>query len=77
MAKITIYLPDSIERKARTAARRSKLSVSRWIAIEVSRTLDDRWPPEFLAAAGSCPDFPSLEELRAGYGPDVPREAFD
>jgi hypothetical protein len=77
MAKITIYLPDDIERKARTAARRNRTSVSRWVAAEVKRKLDDKWSPEFLAAAGSCPDFPSLEELRRGYGQDSPRESLD
>ena len=74
MAKLTIYLPDEIERKARRAARTSRVSVSRWIADEVKRRLHDRWSPAFLAAAGSCPDFPSLEELRRGYGEDAPRE---
>ncbi len=77
MAKMTIYLPDEIERKARRAARDQHVSVSRWLADEVKRSLDDRWPPEFLAAAGSCPDFPSVEELRSGYGKDAARECVD
>jgi hypothetical protein len=77
MAKLTIYLPDEVERKARKAAKENRTSVSRWIADEVKRKLDRSWPPEFLAAAGSCPDFPSLEELRKGHGPDAPREPFD
>jgi hypothetical protein len=77
MAKITIYLPDDVERKARRAARQSRLSISRWIAEGVKRNLGDTWPPEFLAALGSCPDFPSQEELRRGYGEDAPRERLD
>jgi hypothetical protein len=77
MAKITIYLPDDIERKARKAARQRKTSVSRWIAEGVKRNLDSEWPPEFLAALGSCPDFPSQEELRKGYGEDSPRKSLD
>ena len=77
MAKLTIYLPDDVERRARSAARRNRTSVSRWIADEVKRKLDRKWPPEFLAAAGACPDFPSLEELRSGYGQDASRESLD
>jgi hypothetical protein len=77
MAKITIYLPDEIERKARNVARKKRVSVSRWLADQVKRSLDDRWPPEFLEAAGSCRDFPDSAELRSGYGRDARRESFD
>ncbi|HKE26805.1 MAG TPA: hypothetical protein VKB88_30845 [Bryobacteraceae bacterium] len=77
MAKITIYLPDDVERKARKAAKRNRMSVSRWVAGEVKRQLDDSWAPEFLAAAGACPDFPDLVEIRGGYGQDAPRESLD
>lgn len=77
MARITIYLPDEIERKARSAAKRKRISVSRWVAEEVRHGLQDSWPAEFLAAAGSCPDFPELNELRRGYGKDAPRERLD
>ena len=68
MAKITIYLPDAIERKARQAAAQNHTTVSRWIADLVGQKVKSTWPPEFLKAAGSCPDFPGLEELRSGYG---------
>jgi hypothetical protein len=54
-----------------------KLSVSRWIAGQVSRSLNSAWPPEFLEAIGSCPDFPNQEELRRGFGEDAPRESLD
>lgn len=77
MARITIYLPDEIERKARSAAKQKHLSVSRWVAEEIRHKLRDSWPPEFLAAAGSCPDFPELSELRKGYGQDAPRARLD
>jgi hypothetical protein len=76
MAKMTIYLPDEIEHKARRAARERRISVSRWIADEVKRRLEDRWSPDFLAAAGSCPDFPGLDQLREGYGEDAARESL-
>ena len=76
MAQLTIYLPDEIESKAREAAKAKGQSVSRWIADQVLRDLDDRWPQSVLDAAGAIPDFPSLEEIRAGYGQDVPRESM-
>jgi len=74
MAQITIYLPDEVEKKARKAAKSDGKSVSRWIADQLVHELDNAWPKEVLEAAGSVPDFPDLDELRKGYGPDSPRE---
>jgi hypothetical protein len=73
MARITIYLPDTIENKARKAAKAKGKSVSRWIADQVVRTLQDTWPTGVLDAAGAFPEFPSLDEIRRGYGKDAPR----
>lgn len=77
MANITVYLPKDVEAKARKAARARKLTVNRWIAEEVSKAVNHEWPPEFLAAAGSCPDFPNLKDIRSGYGQDAPRRPLE
>lgn len=76
MAQLTIYLPDDVETKARRAAKAKGESVSRWIAEQVLQSLEDRWSQNVLDAAGAVPDFPSLEEIRAGYGQDTPRESI-
>ena len=77
MAQITIYLPDEIEAKARKAAKQRRTSVSRWIAEQVEEKLRSTWPEAVLKAFGAFPDFPAVEELRRGYGKDVPRESLD
>jgi muconolactone delta-isomerase len=74
MAQITIYLPDDIENKARKAAKARETSVSRWIAERVVDALQEVWPKGVLDAAGALPDFPDVEEIRAGYGKDSTRE---
>lgn len=74
MARITIYLNDDVERKVRKAAKSAKVSVSKWIADRVAQAAQDSWPVEFLELAGAFPDFPEAEDLRKGYGEDVPRE---
>ncbi len=64
MAQVTIYLDDAAERRVRAAARKSRVSVSRWVAELVeSRTRTD-WPPQARQLAGAWPDFPDLQELR-------------
>jgi hypothetical protein len=77
MAHLTIYLNDEVAKKARKAAKAARVSTSKWIASQVEKAVQTSLPPEFLAAAGSMPDFPTLEELRKGYGEDAPREIFD
>ena len=77
MAHLTIYLNDDVERRVRKAAKASKVSVSKWVADRVSKSVEASGPPEFLALAGAFPDFPDADDLRKGYGEDVPRESLD
>jgi len=77
VANLTIYLPDEVEQQVREAASASNVSVSKWVAERLSRSVETSLPTEFLALAGAFPDFPDLEELRRGYGEDVPRESLD
>ena len=73
MPRIAIYLPDDVEKLARKTARSNRMSVSRWIAEQVVSPLVDAWPESVLSAAGAVPDFPSLKEIRKGYGRDTHR----
>jgi hypothetical protein len=77
MAHLTIYLNDDVERRVRKAAKAAKISISKWVAERVSQSVETSWPPEFLALAGAFPDFPDADDLRKGYGEDVPRESLE
>ncbi len=74
MAQITIYLPDETELQARRAAKSARKSVSQWIAERIRKDLSEQWPQAVLDAAGALPDFPTVKQLRRGYGKDSPRE---
>lgn len=76
MAQITIYLPDDVETAARKAAKAKGESVSRWIAAQVVQNIQTSWPKGVLDAAGAIRDFPSVKEIRKGYGRDAPRESL-
>ena len=76
MAQITIYLPDEVESKARKTAKAKGTSVSRWIAEQVVHSIEGTWPKGVLEAAGALRDFPSLKEIRKGYGQDAHRESL-
>ena len=73
MAQVTLYLNDEAARRVKAAARKSRVSVSRWVAELVeSRTRTD-WPPEVRELAGAWPDFPDLQKIRSLTGKDHPR----
>ncbi len=70
MSQVTIYLDAFAVRRVKAAARKSNVSVSRWISELVeSRTRTD-WPPEVRELAGAWPDFPDLKKVRAPTGRD-------
>ena len=74
MPRITIYLRNDVEKLARKTARSKRMSVSRWIAEHVVSRAVGTWPKSVLNAAGAISDFPSLKEIRKGYGRDSRRE---
>lgn len=82
MGQVTIYVEDSALEAAKQAAEKSKVSVSQWFAkfaVEEKRRQTQDWDSFFAeidALGGSPDDFPSLEEIRAGEVPDLPREPW-
>ncbi len=73
MAQVTIYLDDDAARRVKAAARKSGVSVSRWVAELVENRTRTVWPAEARTLAGAWPDFPVLQELRRVTGKDQPR----
>ena len=78
MGQVTLSLDPETEAKMKTAARSAGVSQSRWVADLIRDKTATRWPESIvkLAGAWSDDDFPSLEEIRAGMGEDVPRESL-
>lgn len=74
MAHITLDIDDAIQSKLRDAAAQRKVSQSQFLADLILRATDDAWPAAVLALAGSVPDFPLAEELRASLPPDAVRD---
>jgi hypothetical protein len=73
MAQVTIYLDDAAERRVRAAARKSRVSVSRWVADLLESRMRTDWTPEAKELAGAWPDFPDLQEIRPVSGRDRSR----
>lgn len=73
MAQITLYLDDTLQARLKASAARQRMSQSQFVAQLIRQAVDDRWPDEVLTLAGSVPDFPALDELRAADAPDATR----
>jgi hypothetical protein len=76
MGKLTIYLDEHTEKRARKAARLEGVSLSKWIASVLRAKTATAWPKEVLDLEGARPDFPEIQELRRGALPDARREEF-
>ena len=82
MSQITIYTPDPIAVRAKTAAQQAHLSLSSWITQVITEATDPNldkapkgWPDDFWSMVGSWKDsdFPTTEQMRATDVPDLPR----
>ncbi len=84
MSQVTIYMDDEAIARAKAAAAAAKLSLSSWLAKLVKEQTPEvdanGWPVGFFenieANKHIWDDFPSLEEIRADMGTDLPRESF-
>ena len=65
------------QRDAAAALGVREETVSRWVAALITRHASSGPRPGVLAAIGAIPDFPSVEELRSGYGRETPREEME
>jgi hypothetical protein len=64
MAQVTIYLPDELEKQVKDEAKRSRQSVSAYIAALAARRLrSGRLPDQFAELYGSWKgEFPEIED---------------
>jgi hypothetical protein len=78
MGEIRLYLDNETEEKIEEAAKAAGVSPSRWVADLIREKTAKEWPAWVAELVGSWAenDFPSLEEIRAGLPPDLPRESF-
>jgi hypothetical protein len=76
MAQVMMYLDEETEQVMRKAAERAGLPYSRWVAGLIRAAARQTWPKDFLELAGSLPDAPVAEEIRATDAPDLQREPW-
>jgi hypothetical protein len=76
MGQITIDLDPESEEKAKAYAKMMDMPLNQWIADLIRKQVAEEWPDSVKELAGAWPDFPPLEEIRAGNGDDAGRESL-
>jgi hypothetical protein len=76
MSHVTLYFDRKTEALVRQAVKGSGLSLSKWIASQVTQKIRCAWPEQVRSLAGAWTDFPSAEELRRQAGKDTKRESL-
>jgi len=76
MSQVMVYLDEETEQVMRKAAQRAGLPYSRWVAGLIRAAARETWPEDFLKLAGSLPDAPLAEDIRATDAPDLPRDPW-
>jgi hypothetical protein len=76
MAQVTLYLDEQLHSRLREAAEQRKVSQSQFVAELIRKATMIEWSKQVQDLAGSAPDFPLADELRAGLLPDAARDGL-
>ncbi|MBN1962505.1 MAG: CopG family transcriptional regulator [Deltaproteobacteria bacterium] len=74
MGQVTIYLDKQSETILRKKAKRSNMSLSKWVAKVLKEKTNNLWSNEIKGLAGAWPDFEETQQLRNFISNDVKRE---
>ena len=74
MARLSIYVPDQLAGKLKTAAREQGVPLSRYIASQLTAAHADDWPAGYFEnACGFLKgDFPAIDALPAEPVAELP-----
>jgi hypothetical protein len=65
MPQLAIYIDDNLSKKLNKAIKVSGKSRSKWVADLIKAKLEDEWPEDFFALAGSWVGEETPEEIMA------------
>jgi len=74
MPQLTIYLDDSSLQRVKSAARRERRSVSRWVKEKLIRQFDQVWPDGYFDLLGSLADEVLERPTQPTFAADCKRE---
>lgn len=76
MPQVSLYMNDQVYARVRRAADMEQLSVSKWVARTVEKSLSEKWPNDFEDLFGSIGDETFAAPDRHAMVADAPRESL-
>jgi len=70
MPQISLYIDDATLTKLEKAARKQRISISKWVAQNIRSVLDPAYPADFAGLFGSIAD-------KSFARPDQPEPSLD
>lgn len=76
MPQISLYIDEATLKKIERAARKKRVSISKWVADQLRARLDAVYPPQFADLFGSIRDESFTRTDQADFTNDATREGF-
>jgi hypothetical protein len=74
MPQLSLYLDEDTLRIIETEAKKEHLSMSKWVARQIHRSLEEHWPDYYENLFGSITDETFRRPAQPAYDTDSPRE---
>ena len=74
MPQISLYIDEPTLKKVESAAKRQRLSISKWVAQQIRSKVDPVYPKDYENLFGSISDATFLEPKELERSSDVKRE---
>ena len=71
MAQITLYLDDQTARRIKQAARRQRVSLSKWVAQRLEDRTQGAWPSRYTELFGALGTLPLERPEQGEFADDV------
>lgn len=76
MPQISLYIDEATLKKVARAAKKKRMSISKWVALQLRSRLEAVYPPHFGDLFGSIRDDSFARPGQPDPAVDTPREEF-
>ncbi len=76
MPQISLYIDEDTLHKVETAAKRSNLSLSKWVALQIKAKIEPVYPPGYEELFGSLTTEELTRPPQPDHAQDSPRESL-
>ncbi len=76
MPQISLYIDEKTLTKVEDAAKRQRVSISKWVAEQIRAKVEPVYPADYGSLFGSISDDTFMRPMVPSFGSDVKRSGF-